>query len=202
MTELTFTLPWPPSINSMYSQGIIGAKRNLEEPFAAVLRDLVYYHQAKSIDDVFEFARLHSKELRTLVKQAFGSPRASMFLSDAGKAYRELAAAALDEQRVPRKALHGRLMVSVMAYPPDKRLRDLSNLWKSALDVLQHNEVIANDGHFDRESIERGPERRGGSFVVTLSEIAQAFESRQQGFELSPALPLEHMIAVYKRRQL
>lgn len=124
-------------------------------------------------------------DLRALVKQAFGSPRASMFLTDVGKAYRETAAAALDAANVPRKALHGRLEVSVVAYPPDERIRDLSNLWKSALDILQHNHVIENDGHFDRELIERAHKVKGGSFVVTISEIAQAFESRQQGFDLS-----------------
>lgn len=187
MTSLTFTLPWPPSINSMYSQGIIGAKRNLEEPFVEVLRRFAGELGLATIGDVLDYTRLHDKDVRSFVKQAFGSPRASMFLSDAGKAYRKSAADALDEQRVPRNALHGRLDVDVMAYPPDNRTRDLSNLWKSALDVLQHNQVIANDGHFDHECIDRGPIRKGGQFVVTLKERAQAFESRQQGFDLGHA---------------
>jgi len=143
MTELTFTLPWPPSINSMYQQGIIGGKN---------------------------------------VKA-----RASMFLSQAGKDYRELARASIAEQLVPKHALHGRLAVMAIAHPPDKRTRDLDNLWKSALDVLKHNDVITDDGHIDDLHVKRGPERAGGLFVITVSEIAQAFDSRQQGFDLSPA---------------
>lgn len=186
MTELTFTLPWPPSINSMYAVGIIGAKRNVEEPFAEVLRQLSVDIGAATVGDVLTFARTNEKDLRAMVKQAFGSPRASMFLTDAGKKYRELARTALVTQRVPKGALHGRLEVNVDAYPPDARTRDLSNLWKSALDVLQHNEIIANDGHFDRELIERRHQVKGGNFVVTLRERAAAFESRQQGFDLAP----------------
>lgn len=184
MNTITINMPWPPSINSMYQVGIIGAKKNLEEPFVEVLRRLAEDQNAATVGDVLTYAMTNGKDLRAQVKQAFGSPRASMFLSAAGKEYRELAAAAIAEQKIPLNALHGRLLVSVMAYVPDARTRDLSNLWKSALDVLQHCEVIANDGHFDREEIERGPERKGGLFVVTLSEKADAFESRQQGFDL------------------
>ena len=185
MTELTVKLPWPPSINSMYQVGIIGAKKNLEEPFIEVLRRLAEDENTATIGDVLTYATVSGKDLRARVKEAFGSPRASMFLSAAGKEYRELAAAAIDEQQIPRNALHGRLEVNVVAYPPDERTRDLSNLWKSALDILQHHQVIENDGHFDRELIERGHKVKGGSFVVTLREKADAFESRQQGFDLA-----------------
>lgn len=141
MTELTFTLPWPPSINSMYQQGIIGG--------------------------------VHKKA------------RASMFLSKAGKEYRDIAREAIASQRVPRGALHGRLAVLAIAHPPDARTRDLDNLWKSALDVMKHNQVITDDGHIDDLHVRRGPQRKDGLFVVTVSEIAEAFESRQQGLELT-----------------
>jgi crossover junction endodeoxyribonuclease RusA len=184
MNAITITLPFPPSINSMYSQGIIGAKRNLEEPFVEVLRRLAADQNAATVGDVLTFATTNCKDLRAMVKQAFGSPRASMFLSDAGKAYRNVAAAAIAKQNLPRNALNGRLEVSAIAYPPDARVRDLDNLWKSALDVLKHNQVIDDDGHFDLETIRRGHQVKGGSFVVEIREIAGAFESRQQGFDL------------------
>lgn len=143
MTKLAFTLPWPPSINSMYQQGIIGG--------------------------------VHKKA------------RASMFLSKAGKEYRLLAADAIDTQRVPRRSLNGRLAVSAIAYPPDARVRDLDNLWKSALDVLKHCNVITDDGHIDDLHVRRGHQVKEGSFSIEISEISAAFESRQQGFDLSPA---------------
>jgi crossover junction endodeoxyribonuclease RusA len=186
MTELTFTLPWPPSINSMYSQGIIGAKRNVEEPFLEVLRQFERELGGQHVIDV-DVICADLKGLRARVKEAFGSPRASMFLSDTGKEYRELARTALIKQRVPKSALHGRLKVSAIARPPDARIRDLDNLWKSALDVLKHNQVITDDGHIDDLHVRRAHQVKGGAFVITVSEIAEAFESRQQGFELAPA---------------
>jgi crossover junction endodeoxyribonuclease RusA len=189
MTELTFTLPWPPSINSMYSQGIIGGKRNLEEPFVEVLRRLAEDQNAATIGDALTFATTNAKNLRAIVKQAFGSPRASMFLSDAGKAYRELAAEAIDDQHVPRRSLNGRLAVAAIAYPPDARTRDLDNLWKSALDVLKHCNVITDDGHIDDLHVKRAHQVKGGKFVISVREITEAFESRQQGLELPPPAP-------------
>lgn len=140
MNALTITLPWPPSINSMYSQGIIGG--------------------------------VHKKA------------RASMFLSKVGKEYRVEAMAAIAQQRVPKGALHGRLAVVALAHPPDARTRDLDNLWKSALDVLKHNQVIADDGHIDDLHVRRAHQVKDGSFVITVREIAEAFESRQQGLDL------------------
>lgn len=134
MNAITITLPWPPSINSMYQQGIIGG--------------------------------VHKKA------------RASMFLSKVGKDYRQLAADAIDDQKIPRRVLEGRLAVSAIAYPPDARTRDLDNLWKSALDVLKHCNVITDDGHIDDLHVKRAHQVKGGSFVIEVSEIAEAFESR------------------------
>lgn len=188
VSGITLTLPWPPSINSMYSQGIIGAKRNLEEPFLAVLKDLVENHQFAAAAGVMLEPKISDKELRAKVKGAFGSPRASMFLSDAGKEYRELAAAAIDDQHVPRRSLEGRLRVSAIAYPPDARVRDLDNLWKSALDVLKHCNVITDDGHIDDLHVRRAHQVKGGSFAIEIAEIVEAFESRQQGFDLVAAV--------------
>jgi crossover junction endodeoxyribonuclease RusA len=110
--------------------------------------------------------------------------RASLFLSDRGKEYRLLALEAIQVQRVPRGALHGRLAVSAIAYPPDARTRDVDNLWKGMLDALKNTGVIVDDGHIDDLHIKRGPIRVNGAVVLTITEILDAFESRQQGLEL------------------
>lgn len=110
--------------------------------------------------------------------------RASLFLSQAGKDYRLLALEAIQRQRVPRGALHGRLAVSAVAYPPDLRTRDVDNLWKGMLDALKNTNIIVDDGHIDDLHIRRGPVRKVGAVVLTISEIAEAFETRQEGFEL------------------
>lgn len=113
--------------------------------------------------------------------------RASLFLSQKGKDYRLLALEAIQVQRVPRGALHGRLAVSAIAYPPDNRTRDVDNLWKGMLDALKNTGVIVDDGHIDDLHIRRGPVRTDGAVVLTITEIAEAFDTRQQGFELAPA---------------
>jgi crossover junction endodeoxyribonuclease RusA len=107
----------------------------------------------------------------------FKKSRVMVFLSEAGKRYRKEAVAALAQQQVPRGALKGRLDIHVVAYPPDRRgKRDLDNLWKGMLDSLVHAGVIADDGDFDRESIERGPVRQGGHLELVISERGEYHE--------------------------
>ncbi len=142
MIALTFTLPWPPSVNGYFALGMVGGKTKKARP--------------------------------------------THFLSDKGRDYRLAAIAALAEQRVPRNAVKGRLKVSAVAYPPDLRVRDVDNLWKGMLDALKHAKVIDDDGNIDDLHIRRGPKREGGLVAFEVSELADAFESRQQGLELPP----------------
>ena len=98
--------------------------------------------------------------------------RAHTLLSESGREYRVAAIAAIRQQKVPIGALSGRLAIEVIAHPPDRRRRDLDNLWKGMLDSLTHAGVISDDGDFDRECIERGLVRPGGLLELKVSEIA------------------------------
>lgn len=67
--------------------------------------------------------------------------------------------------------LAGRLDVRVTAYPPDRRKRDLDNLFKSLLDAMEHAELFVDDGQIDHLQITRGHPSKPGEVFVCIQEI-------------------------------
>lgn len=65
------------------------------------------------------------------------------------------------------------LAVSVEVYVPDKRRRDLDNLWKVILDSLAHAKIIEDDCWqiVPKQSIEVKGIEKGGRIVVKLREV-------------------------------
>lgn len=73
--------------------------------------------------------------------------------------------------RINAKQLYGRIEVSMIAYPPDNRSRDIDNLIKACLDAMTHAGVWVDDSQIDILSIRRGGIKKGGAMTVTFSEI-------------------------------
>jgi crossover junction endodeoxyribonuclease RusA len=90
-------------------------------------------------------------------------------ISKGGRAYRDAVCMAVIEQRAKR--VEGRLAVHIVAYPPDRRRRDLDNLCKAALDALQHAGVFVDDGAIDDLSVYRSCIVAGGKIKVTVLSI-------------------------------
>lgn len=67
--------------------------------------------------------------------------------------------------------MQGRLMIEILAFPPDRRRRDLDNILKATLDSLTHAAVIEDDCQFDRISIERRSLVQGGKLEIMISEL-------------------------------
>ena len=65
----------------------------------------------------------------------------------------------------------GRVSVSVIANPPDKRKRDLDNIFKALLDALRHAGMIEDDSLIDRLLIERGKVFEFGQVRVTIEPL-------------------------------
>lgn len=71
------------------------------------------------------------------------------------------------------KRLTGRISVSVLVYPPDRRRRDIDNILKASLDSLVHGGLIEDDSLIDVLRVERREVTRGGKLEITVREIAQ-----------------------------
>lgn len=90
------------------------------------------------------------------------------YISGEGKKYRKNV---LKMLATHNNTLAGRLRVSVAAYPPDRRKRDLDNVFKCLLDSLEHAKVYEDDNQIDYLSIERKEVRKGGLVLVNIEEV-------------------------------
>ena len=64
-----------------------------------------------------------------------------------------------------------RLKLSIKAFPPDRRRRDLDNLFKSVLDSLQFACVYKDDNQIDELSIKRMP-INDGFIIIDIERIS------------------------------
>lgn len=93
-----------------------------------------------------------------------------VLISAQGRAYRANVLASVTEQGAPR--LKGRVRITAIAHPPDRRRRDLDNLWKSVLDSLTHARVIEDDSLIDDLRIARAEPAKPGHLIVTVEAIS------------------------------
>lgn len=75
--------------------------------------------------------------------------RSCVLLSERGRAYRKAVWEQTLQDGLTAFPISGRLKVTVYAYPPDRRVRDLDNLLKGLLDALAYAQVIEDDGMID-----------------------------------------------------
>lgn len=90
-------------------------------------------------------------------------------LSREGRAYRAEAGLALAQvQGFGRRAVR----VHVSAYMPDKRRRDIDNLWKAAGDALQANRVVEDDSQIrDLRIVHCGVDRDNPRLEVEMEAL-------------------------------
>lgn len=91
-------------------------------------------------------------------------------ISERGREYRVLVLAyALKFGHCHKLA--GRLSVSILCYPPDRRRRDLDNVLKAALDALVFAGVMLDDSQIDRLAIERCAVQAPGRLEITIERL-------------------------------
>ena len=70
--------------------------------------------------------------------------------------------------------LLGRLSVHINVFPPDRRIRDIDNLLKSALDSLTHAGVYLDDSQIDKIAIVRREiDKPAGRIEIIVTEIEE-----------------------------
>ena len=94
-----------------------------------------------------------------------------VLLSAEGRAYRQAVAVAVLEQHGAGDPLAGRLSMTIEAYPPDRRRRDVDNMAKAILDSLERAGVYKNDAQIDHLSIRRMSVEKPGRVEVSIRQI-------------------------------
>lgn len=90
-----------------------------------------------------------------------------MHISEAGKAFRSRVVALC----AVVGGVSGRVAVQIIAYPPDRRARDLDNICKSLLDAIQHGGAIESDSMIDDLHITRSEIVIGGRVDVVVTAL-------------------------------
>lgn len=96
--------------------------------------------------------------------------RAVTYLAAEGKAYRAAVLCCVPVEK--RLRLQGRLAVTIVARPPDRRRRDIDNIQKAVFDAAAYAHVYLDDGQIDSITIERADPVPGGALELTVQEIA------------------------------
>lgn len=101
------------------------------------------------------------------------SGKMAVLMSKKGRIYKDTATAEIMEQNVPVGSRDCRYQISIDAYPPDRRRRDLDNILKPIFDALEDSGVLPNDEQIDILTVRRrgkDPEKLG-HVIIRLSEI-------------------------------
>ncbi len=97
-----------------------------------------------------------------------------VLISREGRAYQNAVKEEVLLQRVPSITDSRRLAVEILAFPPDRRRRDLDNLQKALLDAVESAGVIPDDEQIDDLRIRRMTGERPGRVQVTITAMEEA----------------------------
>lgn len=92
-----------------------------------------------------------------------------VLISERGRKYRLQVAEELAKLGSPR--LEGALALSVLAFPPDNRRRDLDNTLKNLQDSLAKAGLFEDDSQIARLEVVRQEPTPGGRLIVTAKEL-------------------------------
>ena len=94
-------------------------------------------------------------------------------ISKRGRLYKQAVARCVQLSK-GNKHLRSRLSLTIDAFPPDRRRRDLDNLVKAVSDALEDAGVFVDDSQIDHLTVNRNEVVKGGFVVVGIAELAQS----------------------------
>mgnify|MGYP000276435412 CR=1 FL=1 len=94
-----------------------------------------------------------------------------VLISREGRAYQRAVKEEVLVQRVPAITDSRRLAVEILAFPPDRRRRDLDNLQKALLDAVESAGAIPDDEQIDDLRICRMSQEKPGRVLVTIKPL-------------------------------
>jgi len=92
-------------------------------------------------------------------------------ISREGRAFRTNVCALLGGGGPRRPPAGGRVALAMDAFPPDRRRRDLDNIAKPVLDVLEHAGIYEDDSQVDLLLTRRREPLKGGKLEVRLDDM-------------------------------
>ena len=102
------------------------------------------------------------------------------YISNKGRKFRDDTIKEVRNQ-LPGVAVDYRMLVEVILFPPDNRMRDIDNYNKSLLDALTHSGVWEDDALIDQLFVYRGEVRsRNGSVYIRITEAAPVLKGSNQ----------------------
>lgn len=109
--------------------------------------------------------------VNTYYRSVYNRGKVMVLLSEKGRKYKQTANIQMAEQKVDR-GLQGRIEVLIDAYPPDYRKRDLDNILKPLLDVMEDYGLFDDDEQIDIIIVRR--RRKAGYVEIHVAEIDDA----------------------------
>lgn len=110
--------------------------------------------------------------------------RNGMFLSKSGRACRQSGIELIHSQLPNFDTIDYDIHLSIVIYPPNKRMFDLDNRLKPILDTMQESGLIYNDSQVQQLVVYRGEIVEKGAIYAVIREAAFIIPNSEQGRRL------------------
>lgn len=93
-----------------------------------------------------------------------------IFISQKGKKFRSELLDSVHEQLAGFEPISGKVCMTVVAFVPDRRVRDMDNIQKPLLDAMTKAELWDDDCQVDQIFVYRGAVHKGGMVYIRVDE--------------------------------